>query len=90
MKNIAGLSSTKSVTTLNYEGQTYSDKDLAYLLNEKIIAAAVGTSRPSLNWSPLNVNELPTDFYISVNDIAEALLSSELHSSAGLDEKINV
>ena len=84
MKNIAGLSSTKGFTTLTYEGQSYSDKDLANLLNDKFIA--VGSSLPSLVWSPLTVDEFPTDFYISVNDIAEALLSSKLHSSAGPDK----
>ena len=35
--SIAGLSSTKSVTTLSYEGQTYSAKDLANLFNDKFI-----------------------------------------------------
>ena len=68
--SIAGLSSTKSVTTLSYEGQTYSAKDLANLLNDKFIA--VGSSLPSLVWPPLTVDELPTDFYISVHDIAES------------------
>ena len=32
------------------------------------------------------VDEFPTDFYISVNGIAEALLSSKLYSSAGPDK----
>ena len=59
-----------------YEGQSYSDKDLANLLNDKFIA--VCSSLPSLVWSPLTVDEFPTDFYISINDIAEALLSSKL------------
>ena len=84
MKSIAGLSLTKRFTTLTYEGQSYSDKDLANLLNDKFIA--VGSSLSTLVWSPLTVDQFPTDFYISVNDIAEALLSSKLHSSAGPDK----
>ena len=70
VKSIAGLSLTKRFTTLTYEGQSYSDKDLANLLNDKFIA--VGSSLPSLVWPPLTVDELPTDFYISVHDIAES------------------
>ena len=81
---LTGLSSTKRFATLTYEGQFYSDKDLANLLNDKFIA--VGSSLSTLVWSPLTVDQFPTDFYISVNDIAEALLSSKLHSSAGPDK----
>ena len=36
--------------------------------------------------SPLTVDVFPTDFYISVNVIAEALFSSKLYSSAGPDK----
>ena len=84
VKNIAGLSSTKSFTTLTYEGQSYSNKYLANLLNDKFIA--VVSTLPSLFWSHMTVDEFPTDFYSSVNDIEEALPSSKLHSSVGPDK----
>ncbi len=84
MKNIAGLQSSKKVSTLMLEGKSYSDADLANLLNDKFVA--VGSSLPSLNWLPLHTNDIPDEFCISVEETEKALLSSKLHTSAGPDE----
>jgi hypothetical protein len=84
LKNIAGLQSSKNVSTIMFEGKSYSEADLANLLNDKFVA--VGSSLPSLNWLPLPTNDIPDDFCISVEETEKALLSSKLHSSAGSDE----
>ena len=84
MKNIAGLQSSKNVSTMMFQGKSYSDADLANLLNDKFVA--VGSSLPNLNWLPLPTNDIPDDFCISVEETEKALLSSKLHSSAGPDE----
>ena len=68
-----------------FEGyKSYSDADLANLLNDKFVA--IGSSLPSLNWLPLPTNDIPDDFCIFVEETEKALLSSKLHSSAGPDE----
>jgi hypothetical protein len=67
-----------------FEGKSYSDADLANLLNDKFVT--VGSSLPSLNWLPLPTNDIPDDFCISVEETEKALLSPKLHSSAGPDE----
>ena len=92
VKNIAGLQSSKNVSTIMFEGKSYSDADLANLLNDKFVA--VGSSLPSLNWLPLPTNDIPVDFCFSFfhhlfhfsQETEKALLSSKLHSSAGPDE----
>ena len=84
VKNIAGLQSSKNVSTMMFQGKSYSDADLANLLNDKFVA--VGSSLPNLNWLPLPTNDIPDDFCISVEETEKALLSSKLHSSAGPDE----
>jgi hypothetical protein len=76
--------SSKNVSTIMFEGRSYSDADLANLLNDKFVAE--GSSLPSLNWLPLPTNDIPDDFCISVEETEKALLSSKLHSSAGPDE----
>ena len=79
MKSIAGLQSSC------FEGKSYSDADLANLLNDKFIA--VGSSLPCLDWRlPLHVDDVSAEFHISVEDTKKALLSSKLHFSAGPDE----
>jgi hypothetical protein len=67
-----------------FEGKSYSDAELANLLNDKFVA--VGSSLPCLDWLPLPVDDVPAEFYTSVEDIEKALLSCKLHSSAGPDE----
>jgi S-formylglutathione hydrolase FrmB len=42
LKNIAGLQSSKNVSTIMFEGKSYSETDLANLLNDKFVA--VGSS----------------------------------------------
>jgi hypothetical protein len=76
--------SSKNVSTIMFEGRSYSDADLANLLNDKF--DAVWSSLPNLNWLPLPTNDIPDDFCISVEETEKALLSSKLHSSAGPDE----
>jgi hypothetical protein len=78
VKNIAGLQSSRNVSAIMFEGKSYSDADLANLLNYKFVA--VGSSLPSLNWLPLPRNNIPDDFCISVEETERALLSSKLHS----------
>ena len=80
VNNIAGLQSSKNVSTIMFEGKSYSDADLANLLNDKLVA--VGSSLPSLNWLPLPTNDIPDYFCTSVEATEKALLSSKLHSSA--------
>ena len=84
MKRIAGLSSVKELSTLVHNGRPYSGADLANLFNDKFVA--VGSTLPPLKWSPLPVDEIPAEFYISVEDTEAALLSAKLHSAAGPDE----
>jgi hypothetical protein len=84
VKNIAGLQSSNKVSAIMFEGKSYSDADLANLLNDKFVA--VGSSLPSLNWLPLPTNAIPDEFCISVEETEKVLFSSKLHSSAGPDE----
>ena len=84
VKNIAGLQSSRKVSTTIFGSKSYTDADLANLLNDKFVAA--GFSLPSLNWLPLPTNDIPDDFCISVEETEKALLSSKLHSSACPDE----
>ena len=84
VKNIAGRQSSKNVSTIMFEGKSYSDADLANFFNDKFVA--VGSSLPSLNWLPFPTNDIPDDFCISIEETEKALLSSKLHSSAGPDE----
>lgn len=86
-KNIAGLSPAKSVTTLVHVDRIYSYGEFANLFNNKFIA--VGTSLPSLEWTPLPVNDFPPEFHISVEDTEKALLSAKLFSAAGPDELLS-
>ena len=84
VKNIAGLSSPKSVKSLMYNNRPYQGKELADLFNDKFVA--VGSNLPPLDWTPLLVNDYPPDFIISVEDTETALLSTKLHSAAGPDD----
>jgi hypothetical protein len=84
VKNIAGLHSSKNVATIMFKGKSYSDTDLANLLNDKFVA--VGSSLPSLNWLTLPTNDIPDVFCISAEESEKVLLSYKLHSSAGTDE----
>ena len=83
VKRIGGLSSSKEISTLVYNDLAYCDMDLANLFNDKFVA--VGSTLPSLQWSPLPVAEIPAEFYISVEDTEAALLASKLHSAPGPD-----
>ena len=58
------------------EGKSYSDVDVANLLNDKFVA--VGSCLPSLNWFALPTNDIPDDFCISAEATEKALLSSKL------------
>lgn len=73
-----------SRATLTCDGQHYCDMALANLVHDKFIA--LGSSLPSLDCSPLPVDEFPPDFYISVDKVEKVLRSSKIQSSSGLDK----
>ena len=57
MKNIAGLQSSKNASTITFGGKSYSDADLANLLNDKFVA--VGSSILTQSELPLPTNDIP-------------------------------
>ena len=84
IKNIAGLGATKNVSTILYNGQSYSGSALANLFNDKFVA--VGSTLPPFSWTPIAVDDVPSDFYISIDEVEKALISVKSHSAAGPDE----
>ena len=84
MKNIAGLGAAKNVSTVLYNGQSYSGSALANLFNDRFVA--VGSTLPSFSWSPIAVDDVPSDFFISIDEVEKALISVKSHSAAGPDE----
>jgi hypothetical protein len=84
IKNIAGLGATKNVSTILYNGQFYSGSALANLFNDKFVA--VGSTLPPFSWAPIAVDDVPLDFYISIDEVEKALISVKSHSAAGPDE----
>ena len=82
--NMAGLGSTKNVSTILYNGQSYSGSALANLFNDKFVA--VGSTLPPFSWTPIAVDDVPSDFYISIDEVENALISVKSHSAAGPDE----
>ena len=84
IKNIAGLGATKNVSTILYNGQSYSGSALANLFNDKFVA--VGSTLPPFSWSPIAVDDVPSDFFISIDEVEKALISVKSHSAAGSDE----
>ena len=81
IKNIAGLGATKNVSTILYNGQSYSGSALANLFNNKFVA--VGRTLPPFSWSPIAADDVPSDFFISIDEIEKALISVKSHSAAG-------
>jgi hypothetical protein len=65
-KNIAGLAPPKNVSTLGYDEQPYTDSAIANLFNDKFVA--VENPFPPLAWTPLAVDDVSSDFLISVDD----------------------
>ena len=84
IKNIAGLSVTKNVSTILYNGQSYSGSALANLFNDKFVA--VGRTLPPFSWSSIAVDDVPPDFFISIDEVEKALISVKCHSAASPDE----
>ena len=84
IKNIAGLGAAKNVSTVLYNGQSYSGSALANLFNDRFVA--VGSTLPSFSWSPIAVDDVPLDFFISIDEVEKALISVKSHSAAGPDE----
>ena len=84
IKNIAGHGVTKNVSTILYNGQSYSGFALANLFNDKFVA--VGSTLPPFSWSPIAVDDVPPDFFISIDEVEKALISVKSHSAAGPDE----
>ena len=83
VKKIAGLAPSNNISTVIYNGKSHSDSDLANLLNDKLVA--VGNTLPPFNWTPLAIDDVPSDFYISVDDTEKALESLKRHTSVGPD-----
>ena len=83
VKKIAGLAPSNNICTVIYNGKSYSDSDLANLLNDKFVA--VGNTLPPFTWTPLAIDDVPSDFYISVDDTEKALESLKRHTSVGPD-----
>lgn len=73
-----------SCPTLTHDDQHHSDTALANLFNDKFIA--VRSSLPSFDWSPSPVDEFPSDFYISLDEVGKVLRSSKIRSPSGPDE----
>jgi hypothetical protein len=67
-----------------YNGQSYSGSALANLFNDKFVA--VGSTLPPFSWTPIAVFYIPSDFYISIDEVEKAVISVKSHSAAGLDE----
>ena len=84
IKNIAGLGATKNVSTILHNGQSYSGSALANLFNDKFVA--VGSTLPPFSWTPIAVDDVRSDFYISTDEVEKALISVKSHSAAGPDE----
>ena len=68
VKNIAGLAPSNNISTVTYNGMSYSDSDLANLLNDKFVA--VGNTFPPFTCTPLQNNLTALTFNI---------LSGKLH-----------
>jgi hypothetical protein len=81
IKNIAGLGATKNVSIILYNVQSYSVPALANLFNDKFVA--VGSTLPPFSWTPIAVDDVPSDFYISIDEVEKALISVKSHSAAG-------
>ncbi len=64
--------------------QLYFNSAPANFFNEKFVA--VGNSLPSLNWPPLPVDYVPSQFLISVEDTERALATTKHYSAVGSDE----
>lgn len=80
VKNIASLSSPKSVKSLTYNNRPYQGEELPGPFNDKFVA--VGSSLPPLDWTPLPVDGFPSEFIAPVEDTEIALLLTKLHSAA--------
>jgi hypothetical protein len=65
-KNIAGLAPPKNVSTLGYDEQPYTDSALTNLFNDKFVT--VEKPFPPLAWTPLSVDNVSSNFLISVDD----------------------
>ena len=74
---------SNNISTVIYNGKSYSDSDLANMLNDKFVA--VENTLPPFTWTPLAIDDVPSDFYISVDDTEKALESLKRHTSVGLD-----
>ena len=83
VKKIAGLTPSNNISTVIYNGKSYSDSDLANLLNDKFVTA--GNTFPPFTWTPLAIDNVLSDFYISVDDTEKALGYLKLHISVGPD-----
>ena len=75
----AGLAPSNNISTVIYNGMSYSDSDLANLLNDKFVA--VGNTLPPFTRTPLAIDDVPSDFYISVDDTEKAVESLKRHTS---------
>lgn len=84
MKNIVVLSSSKNVSGLFGNGQTYSDIALSNLFGEKFIT--IEKILPTLDWTAMPTDEIPTEFFISIDDTKKVLLSIKRHLPPGSDE----
>ena len=83
VKKIAGLAPSNNISTVIYSGNSCSDSGLANLLNDKFVA--VGNTLPPFTWTPLAIDDVPSNFYLSVDDTEKALESSKRHTSVGPD-----
>ena len=54
------------------------------LFNDKFVA--VGSTLPPFSWTLIAVDDIPLDFYISIDEVEKALKSVKSHSAAGPDE----
>jgi hypothetical protein len=54
------------------------------LFNDKFVA--VGSTLPPFSWTPIAVDDVPLDFYISIDEVEKALISVKSHLVAGPDE----
>jgi hypothetical protein len=54
------------------------------LFNDKFVA--VGSTHPPFSWTPIAADDVPSDFYISIDEVEKALISVKCHSAAGPDE----
>jgi hypothetical protein len=47
---------------------------------------AVGSTFPPFSWTPIAVDDVPSDIYIPIDEVEKALTSVKSHSAAGPDE----